>query len=98
MSWFTYDAKMELKELKAQPPKVVEVIKIVNVDVPVATQCEQPDDIIKPVLEISKLKPTDSENYRKIADAYVISLTQCMSYAEQQEAILDSYRQDIIEK
>jgi len=95
--YFAVDAKMELNELKKQPPKIVTVIKTVEVEIPIATQCPIPDDITKPVLEISKLTPADKDDFRKVASSYVVSLAQCMSYAEQQEQQLDSYRKEIVE-
>jgi len=98
MGWLTVDAKMELNDLKNQPPKIVEVIKIVEVDIPVATQCPIPKDIKKPVLEITKLTPTDRGNFDKIANSYVVSLNQCMSFAEQQENVLNSYREEVIKE
>ncbi len=92
LSWFAVDTKMELTDLQNQPPKIVKVIQIQEVEIPIPVDCPKPKDIVEPNLAIIELAEVDKENYSKVANAYVVSLNQCMSYAEQQEKILDSYR------
>ncbi len=92
LGWFSVDTKLELEELRDQPPRIERVVEIQEVLVPVAAKCPEPDLIPPPELAINDLTEEDRGNFGKVADAYVLSLTACMSYAEQQKIILDGYR------
>ena len=96
VSYYAIDTKVELETLRDQPPRIIKEIQVKEVMIPVAAQCPIPDTIKKPDLLIHKLSKEDYEDYDKVSNAYVISLTQCMGYAEQQTIILDGYRLPVI--
>lgn len=95
VSYYAVDTKVELETLRDQPPRIIKEIQVKEVMVPVAAQCPIPAPIKKPDLLIHKLTKMDYEDFSKVSNAYVISLTQCMGYAEQQTIILDGYRKDL---
>lgn len=69
--------------------------EIREVRIPVPAQCKKPKEIPVPNLPINDLTSEDYEDYEKVAKTYASSLKVCMSYAEQQKAILDSYRKEV---
>ena len=97
-SWYAIDTKIELEDLKNQPPRLERVIEIQVVEVPIDAECPIPKNIQVPHLTVNDLTEEDKKNYGKVADAYVVSLNSCMNYAEQQKVILDSYRKENDEK
>ena len=92
VTYYAVDTKIELNDLKEQPPRIITEIKIQEVFIPVAAECPVADKINKPELMIHILTDEERTDISKLRDAYVISLSQCMSYAEEQESILDGYR------
>jgi hypothetical protein len=69
--------------------------EIVEVMIPVKAQCPKPDPITKPQLPVNSLTQEDKNNHEKIAKQYAASIAVCMSYAEEQEEVLNSYRKEI---
>lgn len=92
ITWYAIDTKVELEDLKDEPPRIVKQIDVEEVFISVAARCPAPDDIVKPELLIYDLDPSDYNDFNKISNAYTVSLNQCLSYAEQQEVVLDGYR------
>ena len=92
VTYYAVDTKLELNELEDQPPRIVKQIKIQRVEIPVAMECPKPKDIRPPELLVNSLTDGDYGDYDKVANAYVVSLNQCMSYATEQKVVLDGYR------
>lgn len=69
-------------------PEPIEVIKTVEVNIPVYVcpqELKDTDTPIRPVLNIATLTPEDRDSYDNIAKAYKITIRQLQQYAVQLE-------------